>query len=339
MSAEQKSLCFTFRSMPHLDPLKALVSSIFVSVTITVLFIVPYAGNERYLGSTALRGLMVAVLACFFVANLAVCTFRITGRGQPESTPPRTWLVFPLLATIGISAAHIPIGDTTLGAVPLAIITLYGGFVANLIFVIGPLFSTREHAAMARKGNSPFILCKILFFFFQAVYFEMTRRFATPLIGVLFPCGCILMEFMVILVIRIAICRFYFEPKSAFVERLASGPSDRLGGERLVTTPSEIDSAPAVASIAGPKNLDGHRRESRASLVSNALVSVVGSNGDELDLESVHMVGDSRRKSRGSLVITALAHTINPQAKQPHPQRENGSIGFGAEAEVPPIPR
>ncbi len=253
MSAEQKSVCFTFRSMPHLDPLKALVCSIFVSVTITVLFIVPYAANERYLGSTALRGLMLAVLACFFVANLAVCTFRITGRGQPESTPPRTWLVFPLLATIGISAAHIPIGDTTLGAVPLAIITLYGGFVANLIFVIGPLFSTREHAAMARKGNSPFILCKILFFFFQAVYFEMTRRFATPLIGVLFPCGCILMEFMVILVIRIAICRFYFEPKSAFVERLASGPSDRLGGERLVTTPSEIDSAPAVASICWPE--------------------------------------------------------------------------------------
>ena len=84
MSAEEKKLCFTFRSMPQLDHLTSLVTSLAVCVAVTVLFIVPYAANERYLGSAALRGFVVALLACFFAGNLAVLSFRLPAEASPS---------------------------------------------------------------------------------------------------------------------------------------------------------------------------------------------------------------------------------------------------------------
>ena len=242
LSNEERAEAILFRSLaaPRLLP---SIGATLISSSLATLILAAHGVNERSREQTGsllscfFRGLIAGVWMTLIIAPVFLIFAPVSVRG---SFKRRWWLCVPLTVSVGISAAFIPVEHSTLGLIPVAVITMVLSFVACVVGLNGPLFATEEHKKLDANYGPPFFICAVMFFVLLLGYINLTSRFRHIAVGLYVPLSAMIMELVSIFLIKRCIHNFYFLPKSAFLAQSSASTVGEAG------TPDSDEEVPPI---------------------------------------------------------------------------------------------
>ena len=210
----------------------SLLATLLSSSLLVLVVVVPYCLNERWLQSTALRGLLISLLVAAINVTASLVNSPIGIRGS------RGWhwrfnLDLPVTIAIGVGSAFIPVNGSTLGCASIFLVSFFTGAIVVTIMHTG-LHATQAHKALDEACGRPIIASLFFFFSIMVAYVELSRAangsVAETFVGLLLPCGILFMEWQTLLIMKVLVKDKYCKPKADFIETLA-----RFGeGQRAV---------------------------------------------------------------------------------------------------------
>ena len=196
----------------------SLLWTILVSALISVTFGLPYVANEKWFGSSVVRGLLSGWFVCFGISPMFLINAPVLAEGRFRW---RYFLCLPLTLVVSTAVAFVPFGEeATLGLIPICLVTLAGSYALCTALLALPLYRNRHHLLLDLEINVPMMGIGFAFFGLVVMYIEATKRINSPYLGLILPVGSTALQAIALFLLKRAYLRRYFKPKSEHIQRL-----------------------------------------------------------------------------------------------------------------------
>ena len=257
-----RALAFGFQALASPRARSSVPATVVVCALLQLMVSAPYAANQWAAnGSPAIRGLILGSFAYFGVGPmiLVVETTLVSGGFRR-----RYLFSLPITLSIAVCVSVIPVDGSTLGVIPIFLLTLVLSFITCALLLSAAFFATDEHKAL-HQSVAPLFVCVVLFFGLVTAYVTLAQLFSSPLIGVLLPIGSIAIRNVAVFALVRSCHTFYYEPKQQFLSQLPPsehgqvpavvppllGDIEAAYGHICATFALIIDNAALVATLVG----------------------------------------------------------------------------------------
>ena len=219
MSQHQQVLSSNFRPVVQPRVLYSVSSTLLVCTLIQLLFAAPFAANERRTAgaSTALRGLLLGILASFINGPVFLVNSPILTRGGFHR---RFLLSLPITLGAATGAAFIPSsteGGSTIGLLSITQLTVLLTYAVATRLLISPFYATDEHKALQRSFGPPNFALLSCFFGAIVLYVFLAQNTSSPLVGLLLPLCSLVTRALAMHALVHSYHTFYYSPKQEFL--------------------------------------------------------------------------------------------------------------------------
>ena len=228
LPAEAQALAFEFRPLVSPSTSYSLLATLVACTLIPLIVRAPYAVNERAIDThpgirTALRGLIVAIWAYFFIGAIFLVNAPMMVCGGFRR---RYLLSLPITVSVSVSLAFVPVDGSTLGIISIALLTVVLAFAVCALLLNVPFFATDEHRALDQNLGMPMCAIYTAFFGLISTYVSLTQLSSSPLVGMLLPFGSTVFRWLALFLTVRAFQKFYYEPKQTWLAQLPSTQRD-----------------------------------------------------------------------------------------------------------------
>jgi hypothetical protein len=218
-----QGLAFAFRPFVAPDTRCSLPTTLAICAQLQLTVGVPYAANECRAFApavrTALRGLIVGICACFTIGPMFLVNAPTLVRGGFHR---RYLLSVPITLIVAVGVAFIPIDGSTLGIIPIGVLTVALSFVLCMLLLNAACFATEEHKALDQNFGPPLFAIIVLFFGLITAYVTLTQLYFSPWIGLLLPVGSAVTRVLGLFALVRSFRMFYYAPKERFITQFAT---------------------------------------------------------------------------------------------------------------------